>query len=125
MRKILSLVLIALSLSSCSVVMAAKKSGTDLQELQNFRTRGQFISAGAQVVSSERFDNGELVDVYQYKKATGSTGRALMHGLLDVWTLGAWEVIGTPMEGFMNETEYFTIRVTYDQNEFATRVEIL
>ena len=48
-----------------------------------------------------------------------------MHGLLDVWTLGIWEVIGTPMEGYMNQSEYFTIRVTYDANDFATRVEIL
>ncbi len=125
MRKIVSLALIALSLNSCSVIMAAKKSGTDLEQLQSSKSRGEFISAGAQVISSERFENGELVEVYQYKKATGSTGRAFMHGLLDVWTLGIWEVIGTPMEGYMNQSEYFTIRVTYDANDFATRVEIL
>jgi hypothetical protein len=125
MRKIVSLALIALSLSSCSVIMAAKKSGTDLEQLQSSKTRGEFISAGAQVISSERFENGELVEVYQYKKATGSTGRALMHGLLDVWTLGIWEVVGTPMEGYMNKSEYFTIRVTYNQDNIATRVEIL
>lgn len=125
MKKLLTLILIAASLSSCSVIMAAKKSGTELQQIQSFRSRGQFISAGANMITSERCENGDLIEVYQYKTATGSIGRAFMHGLLDVWTLGIWEVIGTPMEGCLNEAEYFTIRVTYDQNEIATRVEIL
>lgn len=125
MKKLISLILIAASMSSCSVIMAAKKSGTDLHELQSYRTRGQFISAGANVITSERLESGEIVDVYQYKTATGSYGRAFMHGLLDLSTLGAWEALGTPIEGCMNESQYFTIRVTYDQNEYATRVEIL
>lgn len=125
MKKLISLILIAASMSSCSVIMAAKKSGTDLQELQAYRTRGQFISAGANIITSERLESGEIVDVYQYKTATGSLGRAFMHGLLDLSTMGAWEVIGTPIEGCMNEPQYFTIRVTYDKNEYATRVEIL
>ncbi len=94
MRKIISLFLIALSLNSCSVVMAAKKSGTDLNKIQDYRTRGQFISAGANVITSERLESGELIEVYQYKKETGSAARAFMHGMLDISTLELGKLLG-------------------------------
>jgi hypothetical protein len=37
-----------------------------------------------------------------------------MHGLLDVATLGIWEVAGTPMEGAYDKDKYYAIRVTYE-----------
>ncbi|HYA76272.1 MAG TPA: hypothetical protein VED83_05120 [Burkholderiaceae bacterium] len=47
-------------------------------------------------------------------KAQGSTGRAVMHGLLDVATLGIWEVAGTPIESSYDKEKYYAIRVTYE-----------
>jgi hypothetical protein len=128
MKRLLSaitLFLMAVSQHSCSVAMAASKNGTEMHELYRCRTREQFVLAGAQVISTERLASGHLVEVYQYKEATGSTGRALIHGLLDVGTLGIWEVVGTPIEGFCKHSEYYTLRVTFDEKNIATRVEIL
>lgn len=119
MNKFVSFALLAVSacyLSSCSVAMAAKKEGTDVSKLQQCKTRGQVIAQGGRVVSSERLPNGDLVEVYLLKKERGSTGRAVMHGLLDVSTLGIWEVFGTPMEGY-NSKEFFSIKVIYDRQE--------
>lgn len=117
--------LLLCALSSCSVVMAAKKEGTSIDKVQACRTRGQFISRGAVVVSSERLPSGELVEVYQYKNETGSAARALMHGALDVGTCGLWEVVGTPIEVCSNDNTYFCVKVYYDQEEHVKRMELL
>jgi hypothetical protein len=105
--------------------MAAKKEGTDIETVQASRTRGQFLCCGAEILSSERCQDGSLVEIYRYKKAKGSAVRALMHGLLDVSTYGAWEVVGTPIEIISHKNAYFTIRVFYDQNEIAYKVELM
>lgn len=115
----------ALLFSSCSVVMAAKKEGVSIDKVQSCRTRGQFISAGAQIISSERMPNGDLVEVYQYQKERGSAARALMHGVLDISTCGLWEAVGTPIEACVDEKGYFSIKVTYDAYENVQHVELL
>lgn len=115
----------ACSFSSCSVVMAAKKSGTSVENIQTSRSRGQIISQGATVISSERLPSGELVEVYQFKKEQGSAARAFMHGVLDVSTLGLWEVVGTPVEVCMSDDKCFVIKVYYDDQEYVKKIELL
>jgi hypothetical protein len=39
---------------------------------------------------------------------------------MDVLTLGLWEIVGTPIEGFQGETHEVT--VTYDQDDTAVAV---
>jgi hypothetical protein len=56
----------------------------------------------------------ENTEAFKILKPQGSTGRAVMHGLLDVATLGIWEVAGTPMEGAYDKDKYYAIRVTYE-----------
>lgn len=109
--------------SSCSVAMAAKKEGTSLNQVQQCKTRTQFLGCGGKVVSSERTPNGNIVEVYQFKKERGSAARALMHGVLDVSTCGLWEAIGTPIEA-CDSTEYFSTKVTYDRNENVVDVSL-
>lgn len=112
-------------LSSCSVVMAARKEGTSMEKVQGCRTRGQFLSAGAKVVSSERLSSGDLVEVYQFQKEKGSAARAFMHGLLDVSTCGLWEVVGTPIEACVDDTGCFSLKVFYDCYENIRMIELL
>ncbi len=114
---------VAYTLSSCSVMMAARKEGTSITELQKCRTRGQILALGAVVVSSERLPSGEIVEVYQFQKERGSAARALMHGLLDVSTFGLWEVVGTPIEACTDESGCFSLRIYYDCCEQIQRVE--
>lgn len=123
--KLLILGSIPLILASCSVIMAAKKEGTNIETVQASRSRGQFLSCGANVISSERLQSGELVEVYQFQKEKGSAARALMHGVLDVGTCGLWEVVGTPIEACVDENKYFSIKVYYDENENVNKIELL
>ncbi len=128
-NKILTNTLILLSclcfLCSCSVVMAAKKEGTSLDKVQICRSRGQFLALGAKVISSERLSTGELVEVYQFQKETGSAARAFMHGALDVGTCGLWEVVGTPIEACVDDKTFFSLRVYFDECENCKKIELL
>lgn len=45
-------------LTSCSVVMAAKKEGTSIDEVQSSRSRGQILSTGPKIISSEKLPTG-------------------------------------------------------------------
>ncbi len=124
-KNILYLALLCLiTLSSCSVMMAAKKEGMSITQVQTMRTRCQLIASGAQLISGERLPSGELCEVYQIQNTRGSAARAFMHGLLDVSTCGVWEVIGTPIEA-SNPREYYCVRVTFDENEVIRRIELL
>ncbi len=110
-------------LSSCSVVMAAKKDGTNISKVQQCKTRNQFICLGGKIINSDRMPNGDLIEVYQFKNERGSAARALMHGVLDVATLGIWEAVGTPIEG-LDKVEYFCVKVWYDENEYVKGVSL-
>lgn len=112
---------LCLLLSGCSVAMAAKKSGHSIDEVQRSVTRSQILQLTEKTLSSERTSEGRLVETYSIRKESGSTARAIMHGVLDVSTLCVWEVIGTPMEGVLNKKEYLLIKVTYEKDD--SRVE--
>ncbi|MCE5319445.1 MAG: hypothetical protein LLG04_19025 [Parachlamydia sp.] len=103
--------------------MAGKKSGTDITRVQRCSTRVQFLNLGATILKSERLPDGSLVEIYQFKKEKGSTSRALMHGVLDALTGCTWELIGTPMELYIDSEEFITIRVTYGQNDTVLSAE--
>jgi len=49
-----------------------------------------------------------------------SGGRAAFHGAMDVLTLGAWEIVGTPVEGFTGDKK--TVMVSYDTNQKVVSV---
>jgi hypothetical protein len=54
--------------------------------------------------------------VYSYELGNApSAGRAIGHGVMDVLTLGLWEVVGTPIEAFQGETR--RLSVTYGADD--------
>ncbi len=123
--RISTLALVALSVcTSCSVAMAARKEGVSLDKVQTARTRGQLLACGGTVVSSDRMPSGELVEVYQIQKERGSAARALMHGVLDISTLGLWEAVGTPIEA-CDTKEFFTVKVFYTPDETVNKIELM
>lgn len=110
--------------SSCSVVMAAKHDGLSIEKVQTCKTRSQLMAHGAILVSSEPWDCGGLVEVYEIPMERGSASRAIMHGLLDVSTFGLWEVVGTPLEACSNR-EFFVIKAYSDTSEVIQKIELL
>jgi hypothetical protein len=66
--------------------------------------------------TSSTLENGMRVDIYEYELGNEpSAGRAIAHGVMDILTLGLWEIVGTPIEAFQGEKRQITI--TYDNND--------
>ena len=103
--------------SGCSVGMAL--SGNDEPDLGAINvgtTRGQVQMQLGSPTNSVTHEDGRRTDIYEYEMDNEpSAGRAIGHGVMDFLTLGAWEVIGTPIEGFQGESYRATI--TYDRDD--------
>ena len=119
--------IVCISLAGCSVYMAAKQpSQKDLSVIKNGSDRSLVISElGTPKVSEER--NEEKVEIYMFKQGyhgAVKAGRALFHGAADVFTLGLWEIVGTPGEAHFDGTD-MAIEVTYDENNKVKSSRIL
>ena len=122
---ILLLCVFCLSSAGCSVYMASKKEGTSIEQVNQAKTRGAIrAQQGVEVISTDKNEDGELIEVYKIKEPKGSTSRAVMHGLLDVATLGIWEIAGTPIEG-SQEDKFYSVKIYYDKDENVKKTELL
>lgn len=124
MKKMFFALGIASLLSSCSVVMASKIEGVDMDTVQSIRSRSQLIAIGAQPVISDRNEEGQLVETYRILEQKGSVARAFMHGLLDISTAFLWEIAGTPIESSLGQNKYFSLKVTFDEEEQIKKMEL-
>jgi hypothetical protein len=120
MRSVLgcSLLLFAiLSLSGCSVLLAnTGMPNPNLSAVQVGATRGQLELELGYPVSSTRFPEGGSVDIYEFKLGRGPNDqRAMTHGLMDLLTLGLWEVPGTLIELSVGEKR--RLQVTYGPDD--------
>lgn len=107
-------------ITGCSVFMAANKTGISAEKLGECRTRTCVISKGAISASVKKNVSGTITEeTYTVKKPSGSAARAAMHGLLDISTLGIWEIAGTPIEGTLNKKEHYSVKIIY-QNDGET-----
>ncbi len=123
MKKIL-FSLSLLLLPSCSVVMASNTSGTDIESVQSAWSRTQLIALGAEPIITERNEAGLLVETYKIQKECGSVARAYMHGLLDLITAFLWEFAGTPIESALDQKRFYSVKVTFDENEQVQKMEL-
>ena len=127
LMKIVILLLAAMFLSSCSVFMAAKqpdKLNTDL--FSKGTPRSMLLAEfGLPKVSETR--NGKKHEIFTFTQgysAGAKTGRAVVHGVADVLTLGLWEVIGTPAEGAFDGRN-MAYDVSYDKQDKVDSVILL
>ncbi len=110
--------------SGCSVVMATRQPDKkDLTVLDEGTPRNQVVAElGAPILTEEK--DGNKVDTFAFVQgySKGSrTGRAVFHGIADVFTLGLWEVVGTPIESIASGTD-MKIEVVYDENDLVMSV---
>ena len=60
--------------------------------------------------------------IYEYEIGyEPSGGRAVAHGVMDVLTLGLWEIAGTPIEAVQGEKYEATL--TYDEQDRVTDIK--
>jgi len=97
-----AIIISILAISGCSVGMAMSgKKEPNLGAIRVGVTKGEVELQLGHPVSVVTAEDGGCAATYEYEIGNEpSTGRAIGHGVLDVLTLGAWEIIGTPVEGF-------------------------
>lgn len=113
--RIFLLLFICLNFPACSVVMASRDGGVNPKQLSQCRTRSCLIAAGAAPIDHEKNKQGKFSsENFQATMPTGSAARAVMHGVLDVWTFGIWEVIGTPIEAVKGKKTGYVVVAKYE-----------
>lgn len=126
MNRILTLLAVT-SLSGCAVFMAAKQPDKkDLDLMRVGMHRNVLISEFGKPISVNEID-GKKTEIYRFIDGYGTgakVGRAVGHAAADVFTLGLWEVVGTPVEGEFDgdSTSY---QVSYDKDNIVTSVTLL
>jgi hypothetical protein len=127
MRRIwfaLLFVAVAASSNACSVYMAAV--GDEEPNISNVRkgaTRGEVELALGQPKSISLDQQGNTIAMYEYTLGNEpSPGRAIAYTVLDVLTLGIWEIFGTPIEAF-NQGKKVEVTVHYDKEQVVTEIQ--
>ncbi|MHB9074613.1 MAG: hypothetical protein ACYC6G_13940 [Desulfobaccales bacterium] len=118
-----SFLLMTLLLSNgCSVGMAL--SGKDDPNLNVIRTgasRGEIELQLGDPVTISPEANGNTRCLYEFSQGKNpSAGRAIAHGAMDVLTLGIWEAVGTPIEGFKGSKK--RIQIVYNADNKVTDI---
>ena len=95
-----SLAFCMILLSGCSVGMALSgKEEMNTSILYPGVPREAVISRIGDPNFSETDEEGNYIDTYTVVRGNEpSSTRAVIHGTLDIFTLGLWEIMGTPME---------------------------
>lgn len=123
MKKLLP-ILLAFSLANCSVYMAANlPPKKDLSVLEKGTPRSLILSSLGQPSNSE-IESGKKKDYFYFNQGFSSgakAGRAGAHAALDFFTLGLWEIVGTPIE-ILASGKRMTIEVYYDKSNKLERL---
>lgn len=110
--------------AGCSVKMAPTHKGLDTSEILACQNESCILALkDTEVLSTEEMELGKEV-TYRSLRKSGSTSRAVMHGLLDVATIGVWEFAGTPIEHNKTDQRFYVYRVNYDNNGIITNASI-
>ena len=111
--------------SGCSVMMAARSpEKKDLSVLSLGVPRSQVIAELGTPVHQSNDEFGER-DVFSFRQGYSvpvRVGRATVHAVGDLLTLGLWEVVSTPLESSLNG-EGVQAEVRYDRQQYVRRVE--
>jgi len=123
--KYCALVLAFLLLSGCSVYMAANQPPAKNIDLFKVGTpRSALLAEFGYPTSTETKADGKKYDIYRFTQGYSGgakAGRAVLHGVADVLTLGLWEVIGTPVEA-VNDGNLTAYEVSYGKDDRVDQV---
>jgi hypothetical protein len=116
--------LAALVVAGCAPFMAAKQpSKKDVALFSIGTPRSALIGEFGPPAISE-FREGKKFEIFKFVQgySTGArAGRALLHGVADVATLGLWEVVGIPGEAVFSGDE-MAYEVSYGQDDRVDQV---
>lgn len=125
MAQVIRVCVLCVPISACSVGMALSgKTHPDLGAVKVGASRGEVEMHLGTPVHSSSLQNGNRADIYEYEIGNEpSAGRAVGHAVMDVLTLGIWEVVGTPIEAVQGEKYRATI--IYDGNDRVNEIKTM
>ena len=98
-----------------SIAEAEKRYFESTGKLQDIE-----LQLGTPVQASSN-DLGGVTAVYDYEVGNEpSAGRAIGHGVADLLTLGAWELVGTPVEAVQGDK--YRLTIAYDKDNKAKTI---
>lgn len=126
--KKISTLLIVTSLTGCSVFMAANQPGyKNVEIIKQGTYRTQMINEFGAPVKTSKNPDGTVCDIYSFTQGYSGgakTARAITHGIADLFTLGLWEVIGTPSELVFTGSNV-SYQTCYSKDETITTILLL
>lgn len=115
-------------LSGCSVYMASNQpTAKNLDLLKEGTPRTLLIAEYGVPLETKTVAGSSKCEVFKFTQGYSSGAkatRAVFHGLADVFTLGLWEVIGTPTESVFTG-DFMVYEVCYDETDRAKSVVLL
>jgi hypothetical protein len=113
--------------NGCSVYMAAKQPEKKNLDVLSVGTPRNLVLAEIGQPQATEMRDGKRVDIFSFVQGYSKgakAGRAFWHGAADVFTLGLWEVVGTPTESIFTG-EKVAYEVTYSTNNKVEKVVTL
>jgi hypothetical protein len=114
-------------ISGCSVYMASQQPPKKDISLFSVGTPRDRLLAEFGMPSVSETKDGRRREIFTFKQGYSTAtraGRAVFHGVADVFTLGLWEVVGTPTE-LVFQGEEMAFDVGYDENDRIDKVTVL
>jgi len=125
LRFVLTFIIIFMFGQGCSVYMAANQpSKKDVSVFNVGTPRTHVIAEAGRPIHTKENADGTITDTFSFIQGYSSgrkAGRALFHGAADFFTLGLWEVVGTPVEAIADGTKV-QVEVEYDTDEKVRNV---
>ena len=128
--QLLTVTLVVMSLVACvgpASRSAARTAGATERDIGRCEDRACFVGLlqyGGEILISRQKLDGSLEEIYQVRRRQGSSLRSFTHGLLSVATLGIWNVVGYPLEGFVSTADFIVFKVVYDPQGVPRKVEV-
>ncbi|MFH0732289.1 MAG: hypothetical protein V2A72_05150 [Candidatus Omnitrophota bacterium] len=119
---LIGILLITITTSGCSVGMALSgKKDVDKSLLKVGQPRVEVVNIVGEPKKTMTTETGRT-DIFECQRGNApSAGRAVGHAVMDVLTWGAWEIIGTPVEGL--STSKYYISISYDKEDKVTDIK--
>lgn len=115
-------------LNGCAVYMASNQAtAKNLDLLKEGTPRTVLIAEYGVPLETKPVAGQGKCEVFKFTQGYSSGAkatRAVMHGIADVFTLGLWEIVGTPTEAVFSG-DFMVYEVCYDSSERVKSVVLL
>ncbi len=92
------------------------KESPNLGMIQVGASRGEVELTLGSPIDTVTLSDGNRMDVYAYEIGNApSAGRAAGHAVMDLLTLGLWEIVGTPVEASTGNKKL--LNIAYDKDD--------